>query len=332
MPASALEALGGFFDRRFMIAYWAPAFVAICLVVGMLMIGLGVQRAVSWWTGTGPGQLALFGVVIVLVTSIVAYLLQPMTGRVIRAFEGYGWGPYLSQWAIQSQKRKWRKNVPIDAQRDEETVRNLDRSRYYHARYYSFPANIASLRPTRLGNILTAAEEYPTQMYSMNSVLWWPRLIVLVPDTFRTQVDDALVPLVALLNLSMIFSLVALPGGLWVGLVSQNWLLFIIVSLGAALMSWFCYRVAVSQTVSYGDLIRVAFDLYRHEILKQMQIPLPKNPTEEHELWLALSEWTYYAVLPDELSDLAYDVDALLPPQRVELEVHRKQSTPKAED
>jgi hypothetical protein len=44
--------------------------------------------------------------------------------------------------------------------------------------------------------------------------------------------------------------------------------------------------------------VRVAFDLYRHEILKQMHIPLPDNLFKERTVWDLLTNWHYYYVAP----------------------------------
>jgi hypothetical protein len=50
-----------------------------------------------------------------------------------------------------------------------------------------------------------------------------------------------------------------------------------------------CYLAAISQALSYGKLVQVAFDFYRHDILKQMHIPVPDNLRDERFLWTALN-------------------------------------------
>jgi hypothetical protein len=58
------------------------------------------------------------------------------------------------------------------------------------------------------------------------------------------------------------------------------------------------YIAACNQALDYGQLVRVAFDFYRHDILKQMHLPIPDNLVEERLLWDALNAMTYNYTLP----------------------------------
>lgn len=162
----------------------------------------------------------------------------------------------------------------------------------YYARYYDFPRD-GAIKPTRLGNLLSAAEEYPYQLYKLEAILWWPRLAPLLPGKFRRQIDATLGPLVALLNLSVVLGLFALGG---VSLLFNShlwWVSIFVVGIGLAL-AWVCYCGALNQARDYGDMIRVSFDLYRHEIFKQLHVPVPDSLAKEHELWEALNRWLYF--------------------------------------
>ncbi len=159
--------------------------------------------------------------------------------------------------------------------------------------YLNYPRDPLLLKPTKLGNVLAAAEEYSMQLYKLDAVIWWPRLAPLLPDAFRAQVDVALIPMLAVLNLSLVFTLIAFIGGGSAILLGPNWLLFIISIIGCCFLARASYRAAVSQAVDYGNWIRVAFDLHRHEILKQMHIPVPDNLIEETLLWTSLNNWVY---------------------------------------
>ena len=59
-------------------------------------------------------------------------------------------------------------------------------------------------------------------------------------------------------------------------------------------LSVICYQATVSQASEYGSFIRVAFDLYRPELIKQMRFPLPQTPQEEFALWGKLGRWLYF--------------------------------------
>lgn len=159
--------------------------------------------------------------------------------------------------------------------------------------YLNYPRNPLLLKPTKLGNVLAAAEEYSMQLYKLDAVIWWPRLAPMLPDAFRAQVDVALIPMLAVLNLGLVFTLIAFIGGGSAILLGPNWFLFIISFIGGFFLARASYLAAVSQAVDYGNWIRVAFDLYRHEILRQMHIPIPDNLVEETLLWTSLNNWVY---------------------------------------
>ncbi len=58
---------------------------------------------------------------------------------------------------------------------------------------------------------------------------------------------------------------------------------------------------AAIQAVDYGELVRVAFDLYRYDALKQMHIPLPESLFQERLLWDLLNKRFYSYAPPWEI-------------------------------
>lgn len=286
MLSGFLDKIGGLFDSRFIIAYWAPLFVAMGLGVITVMLYTGWEAFLGWWLSTSLTEQAILGSVALFLVTILSYLLQALTLPLIRFYEGYTYPRWLANWSRLEQRRRW--NV---------LQSSSDPNPFYAIRYHYFPRNIDLTRPTRLGNILTAEEEYSYQMYRLDAVLWWPRLALFLPETFRMQLDSAFTPLIALLNLSFLLVLLAL-GSCLLLLTQAPWWLFLSSFSLSLLMSRIAYFAATSQAIGYGNLIRVAFDLYRHDILKQMHIPVPDNLVEERLLWDALNNWIYYYTQP----------------------------------
>jgi len=66
-----------------------------------------------------------------------------------------------------------------------------------------------------------------------------------------------------------------------VALMDQRWWLLLLYLLSGLALARFCYYAALSQAVAYGEQIRVGFDLYRSDVLKQMRIPLPTSAYKE---------------------------------------------------
>lgn len=279
MLGTFVEKLGGLFDRRFLVAYWSPLFIGCGLLAGLLVMVAGPSVAMEWWKNLSGVEQVVLSAGSLLILTFLAYMLEAFTTPLIRFYEGYWSWEWLRNPAIQWQKKrhaKWKASP----------------------KYGYFPRNLARLRPTRLGNVLTSAEEYPYQLYRQDAVIWWPSLVTLLPEALCTQLDTALTPMVALLNLSMLLTLLTLGGGVILLLAHWHWWLVALIFVGGLVLAHMCYRAAVNQALDYGRLVRVAFDFYRHEILKQMHIPVPDNLVEERHLWDALTIWVRDFVPP----------------------------------
>ncbi len=279
MLGTFLEKVGGLFDRRFILAYWSPLFIGFVLAGGLVIVAFGLPVVFGWWVKLSFEEQVVLGVGNLLAITLLAYVLDALTVPLIRCYEGY-W-PW--KW-LTSLVTRWQKT--------------LKARRAASAKPFNFPRNSTRLKPTRLGNVLASAEEYSYQLYRLDAVIWWPRLVTQLPDRFRSQLDTALTPLVALLNLSMILTLSALGGGAALLLTGGHWWWGASVFIGGLVLARACYIAAANQAVDYGQFVRVAYDLYRHDILKQMHVPLPDNLVEERLLWDALNAMVYDYILP----------------------------------
>ena len=261
-----------------------------------------------------------------------------ITAPIVRLYEGYWNEGKLKRLAIahhQKKKNKYaritrreelkaeykaliaEKEASVDERRrdsiDEQILeidnqKRLEEKRAKDACYYTFPLDDELLKPTRLGNVLAAAEEYSYQVYRLDAVIWWPRLAALLPESFRIQVDIALTPMLAVLNLSIIFTFSALIEGCLL-LDQHQWPLCVLIFLIGLGLAWICYLSSINQAAVYGRFVRVAFDLYRHEVFKQMHIPVPDNPVEERLLWDLLTEWHYLYRPPWEVTNEKPELD-----------------------
>ena len=319
-----------------MVAYWGPALFGLILAAGLVVLLFGPSVVVTifaWWAKLDGTEQALLVLGILLSITLLAYLLQTLTVPLVRLYEGYWPEGWLKSLAIIFQRKtrnrfarlKQLKKLEdqmnelvalqqVPAERQQELTdqmnlllskKTLEQKRAYDACYFNFPRNIDELlKPTRLGNVLVSAEEYSYQRYCLDAVIWWPRLASLLPETFRTQVDTALTPMIAVLNLSTIVSVVALVGAVSALPIGRPWWLFLTILIAGLLLARVCYLASISQAVSYGQFLRVGFDLYRHEILKQIHISVPDNLVEERLLWDALNSVFYGYSMPWETGSI----------------------------
>jgi hypothetical protein len=256
-----------------------PVF-ACALILAATWIGLhGVAETLRRWDAAGVTWTTaiLFGTLFCI--SLIAFLLQALQTSLVRLYAGYWPIAFLRKWAEQRQEQLRQKAL-------DGAVRDW---------YYIYSRNAIRDIPqaTRLGNVITAAYDYPDELYGANASNWWSRLTAVLPANFRTQVDGALTPLVALLNLCTTVLVATFVGSVLLVMLYQKWwVITVYLLLGLALARIF-YRAAINQAVVYGDYVRVGFDLYRSELLKQMRIPLPDTARKENNVWQELNAWTF---------------------------------------
>jgi hypothetical protein len=320
MLGTFLDKITGFFDQRFILSYVIPTLVFLGLLIGLTQVWFGLPTTLRWWMSLAVLEQIFIGLIVLLAVILVAYMLQMLTAPIVRFYEGYWpeWKP--TELAIAHQRKKWMRYARIDKRKEltnqldeliESQKMSIDNDQIgsiqeqiaqevKHATaacYYNYPRNPDRLKPTRLGNVLIAVEEYPYQIYQLDATIWWPRLAVLLPQDFRVQVDMSLSPMLAAINLSSLFTLLALISLISI-LFNHQWLLCGLIFIIGLSLARVLYYAVISQAIVYGKLVRVAFDLYRHEILKQMHIPLPDNLFKERTVWDLLTKWHYYYVAP----------------------------------
>jgi hypothetical protein len=301
-----LTSLIGFFDRRFILAYWSPVAVAAGALAAIVALNRGIGGLLKRLAGLDAFSQIVLAVAVVVVISVLAYVLQALTWSVIRFFEGYAFPRRLRERMAAEQRA--RKPAPPA---DDETV--LDFNLEQSALYLYYPVDPDAVAPTRLGNALAAAEEYPRKVYSADTALWWPRLSIVLPEEFAEQVDASLIPMIALLNLSLAMGIVALGGGGYLFAASRGFG-FVIPLLGGMLLAWMCYQAALSQAVGYGNFIRVAFDYYRHDVIDQLGLPRPASLKAEHGFWQGMNQLLFNYAPPWQFPDGAADLVYARPP------------------
>lgn len=291
MMSSFLGKMGGWFDRDFMLGWWFPTLVAGGLALLLGAGGPGLGEALAWWEAhPGLTQTWLLAGGLFLVT-LVAYLLQVFTRPLVQLYEGY-WPASLRRDAMEltGLEARWQ-----EMQQEMSQAAGSDPARYRTLQdrlHHSYPSRAELLLPTGLGNTLRAAEEYPFITYGMDAAFWWPRLWTLLPEAMRQEVQSALTPMLALLNLSAELAVLSLAGPIYLA-ICQRWWLALGALLLLPLLAALAYSGAVAQARSYGQTLRAAVDLHRFELLKALRQPLPASPREERALWPRLADWLY---------------------------------------
>jgi hypothetical protein len=179
------------------------------------------------------------------------------------------------------------------------------------------PCDEEYLMPTRLGNILRASELYSFERYQLISFAIWPRLFHVMPIHFIRNLEEKNNHLVFLLNSALLvygIAILCLISGLMgficriniphslslvvkiCGLFERGyrWISpqeYIVIAAFFLWVAYRVYRIGVNAAEDFGQFIRSGFDLYRFDLLKQLNQKLPEDLEDEKCIWTKLSEF-----------------------------------------
>jgi hypothetical protein len=287
--SSTISTLTSRIDSQFLTAYWLPAFVAVLGSAALLVARIGIDQLGTSLAALDSVRQTLALLILLLVTTMVACVLRALTLPIAELFAGATLprvaADRLTQAQLRARSKAVRRLAPPSEHRDSLSA-SLQRADVL-ALYY--PREETDVQPTLFGNVLAAAGDHPRLVYGMVGAVWWPRLLPLLPAEFRTSVGVAQAPMMALVNLSVVFALLAVGGGIVMVLGDAVWPAAVVVLVGGLVLSRLCYLAAVSQVAQLAGLIRVAFDLYRHAILVQLGQATPSDLSAERTLWIHLT-------------------------------------------
>jgi hypothetical protein len=275
MLFSALGSIGSRLDSKFITAYFAPAFVAVLGTLWILVVSTGSERFGAWIEQLDSVEQAIAVLVLLLVTSMLGHVLQALARPIAQLFAGRAW-PELFQRPLIENQRRARARARL-----KELLSRGDRL---------YPRDSADTAPTAFGNVLTAAADYPRLVYAMDPYHWWLRLLPLLPVEFQEMLRSIETPMRAMLNFSLVSLYLGCLGAVVLGLAERNLLTAVIFLVGGVVLADLFYRAAITQAAELARNIWVGFDLYRSEILKQLNEAIPTSLDEERALWPHLAK------------------------------------------
>ncbi len=316
MLAEFWKSVGGSVADR-----WATVGVpALVFWVGaVLAFAAGGQSGVlSSWATRLEGQSTVIQVVVLLgallVVAASAVVVNRMTTPALRRLEGYQWpGWAAGRWetmtkAIQDQydrdMQQWQVLQTIIDEGGTLTAEQQQAYARVDAGLHRLPQNRGDMMPTRVGNILRAAERRPNDKYGLDSVIVWPRLWLVMPEASRTELGTARAALdsaVAAVIWGLLFAILIPAALLVAGVTGSGGPAPVAAAVGGAVVGLLVARSAVRWWVParaevFGDLLDSAFDLHRCALYQQLRWPLPENPhqeTGEHGTGAALTQYLW---------------------------------------
>jgi hypothetical protein len=277
--------LGGKLAESWAAAILSPAFAFWMGGFGAWLYGRddgGFQTAVDDLTAdfsgrSTPVQAAVI-IAALLVITASGIVVQALALPVLRMLEGY-WPRPLDPVRRELTKRRSQR-IDDDAERWRQlarkhlagTVTESERDEYARLdrRRREAPVRPELRMPTKLGNVLRAAEARPGDRYGLDSIVCWPRLWLVLPESARKEVTDSR----KVLNVRAEIWLWAALFLVWTVFAWWAPVVGVVVAFAA-------YRSMISAAAVYGDLVVSCYDLHRSELYKALRWPLPERPGEE---------------------------------------------------
>jgi len=285
MFSDVLKEVTGVLDRRFLMTAFFPSLIFWgSLIVLIVSMQENLFQAAQRWDEQASFFKTLQIIGFIAWITFFANLVYSQLPAILRFYEGR-WDFPLGRYFQTIGKNRHRKHL--------EEIKN-DQSRYEEIYYtYPLPTQPEQVMPTRLGNILKNAELYPKKRYGIDSVLIWPRLYQLLPERFIQTLAEARSSLDFMLVISSLSMAFVLVGGSYLFFINAPVRIIIFCILGGLFIAWMGYKGTISCGLLYAQQIKVAFDLYRNELIKQMHLPLPANPDEEKKRWNEIVQFLY---------------------------------------
>ena len=276
-------------DFRFALVDLLPTALLLTFLLGLLASGAPNTAPDLHRLSAAVGRLRFVHAAIFAgIVLFIALVSHPFQISIIRLLEGY-WdvspiGRWLSTVGTAIHRRRRARLEALAYQRP--TGSYQWKRRRATVQLQGYPSE-ARLLPTMLGNALRAAEDEAGPRYGLLTMATMPRLYPCLPDRFaatlsdlRNQLDIAARFCVSFLIATVISTILLLRHGGWLA-----------VSLVTMVLAWVSYRAAVRAAMQYGEGLRVAFDLYRFDLLRTLHLPLPVDHDEEQALNRRLSAY-----------------------------------------
>jgi hypothetical protein len=291
--AAGVSSRGGGWGR-FVLTDLLPTAALTVFVVTLIGSGLPTREAslgrfLGATTSLSLRELTGLAVAVLAVAWITSCITRPFEFSAIRLLEGYWYGHIgaaLGSIGVRLQGRRLSRFASIAYSPDEF---NEHRQALAREQFSTYPS-AERLLPTRLGNVLRAAEDEAGQRYGLDTVTMMPRLYPFLSERLadglgelRDQLDVAARLCVTLLLATMISALLLLPR-----LLQHGW--WLALPVATAVLAWVAYKAAIQVAIAYGRLIYVAFDLHRFDMLRGLHLPLP-DAANEQEFNTSISEF-----------------------------------------
>jgi hypothetical protein len=285
---TALDRLASILERQFLKNAFLPVFLFFPALLAPYLIWSGnLEPRLAVWERQGLGVKLMEVAAYLATTWFLAAIVASQWRNIIRLFEGY---PLARLVPLYDLGKAWHT-----------TRRTLvECERLPGSAYYEYPKD-GKVLPTRLGNRLLAAERGPLERYGSDAIFLWPRIAHVVPREVVQELDDAQATLEFLLVLTMWLMLFAVGNLAMLSYAGASAVLLALCFLGPLTVAYAVYRSALPAAMEYGEQLRTAIEMYRHDAMVRLKLGEPRDVKDERARWHSHWQYVYARMDPKQL-------------------------------
>jgi hypothetical protein len=280
---SQLESLQTVLTRRFMFNAFLPALIFGTLVtVGISAMTGRWPDVEATWTSLDALSKIVASFAYLAGVWFIAVAIAGQWRSIIRLYEGYPLWSLNQRWRIPVPGIRWHQERLLELR----NVRADPGTAYY---YYPRERWSQRVLPSRLGNILLAAETYPVERYGIDPIIFWPRLYPQLPEDFRQDYVEFVREYEFPLVVSFLSAVSACILGSAAVITRRSAGAFVVAFAGLAVLAWVAYLVSLGSAVQMAEQQRTAFDMYRGRILDAW--PTVRDVADEREAFNRIGDF-----------------------------------------
>jgi len=262
--AESLDKVADLFPRRFFFNALLPTAVYVTLTIAVCILCLARPGTLAnGWLSSDLFTRLVIAFLFVAVIWLLASAVASQWRGIVRLYEGYPLRAVAGQLGRKAVGVSWHQSRLA-------LLRSAGQSAAPERAYYRYPASkhAAGVLPTRLGNILLAAERYPLDRYGIDSIVFWPRLYPLLPEQFQHDYEEFVLNFEFPLVMSFLSAVCTSCICSVMLYTHQAPGTFIVALLGGYVVAYMAYLLGLPAAEEVAEQQRTAFDLYRDRLLE----------------------------------------------------------------
>ena len=270
---------------RFVFAWMVPS----ALTLGLFWIFVLPSVTDLWFfqriAATGRGDATTSGIVFAFFVLLLSVLFAYTSLPLYRLLEGYTLPGPLKRYLLRRQLKRWASLKEMERRSRLPGGRPVPPLMLEALRAY--PESRHDVRPTRLGNALTAMERFGVSRYWLDNMSLWYELQAVVPEQTRRHTEEGRAPVDFFMSLFahlLLFGTSCIAVFLRMHDTRLLWL-----GLAALALLPLSYSQAVRNVKDWGHSVKALVNLGRRPLAAQLGLRMPQELEGERNMWAAYS-------------------------------------------